>query len=156
MTKMAKDIMSTDVTTVDFEDRLTDVYQIFVEKEISGAPVIGEGDRIVGVVSIRDLLRAIEEESDPRLDESYYFHNYNYDSWPRTEGLSEIEDFQDRLGRRTVAEVMTNNVISVSPSVPVGKIAALVRLNHIHRVLVLDDEKLVGLVSLFDLIQLLE
>jgi CBS domain-containing protein len=154
MTKMAKDIMSTDVTTVDFEDRLTDVYQIFLEKEISGAPVIGEDDRIVGVVSIRDLLRAIEEESDPGLDESYYFHNY--DNWPRSEGLSEIEDFQDRLGRRTVAEVMTNNVISVSPSVPVDKIAALVRLNHIHRVLVLDDEKLVGLVSLFDLIGLLE
>ncbi len=154
MTKMAKDIMSTDVTTVDFEDRLTDVYQVFVEQEISGAPVIGEDDRIVGVVSIRDLLRAIEEESVPGLDESYYFHNY--DNWPRSEGLSEIEDFQDRLGRRTVSEVMTNNVISVSPSVPVGKIAALVRLNHIHRVLVLDDEKLVGLVSLFDLIQLLE
>jgi CBS domain-containing protein len=154
MKTTAKDIMSTDVTTVDFEDRLTDVYQIFVEKEISGAPVVGDGDRLVGVVSIRDLLRAIEEEIDPGLDESYYFHNY--DNWMRTEGLSEIEDFQDRLGRRTVAEVMTNNVISVAPNAPVSKIAALVRKNHIHRVLVLDDDKLVGLVSLFDLIRLLE
>jgi CBS domain-containing protein len=154
METTAKDIMSTDVTTVDFEDRLTDVYQVFVEKEISGAPVVGDGDRLVGVVSIRDLLRAIEEESDPGLDESYYFHNY--DNWPRTEGLSEIEDFQDRLGRRTVAEVMTNNVISVAPNAPISKISALVRKNHIHRVLVLDDDKLVGLVSLFDLIQLLE
>jgi len=154
MKTTAKDIMSTDVTTVDFEDRLTDVYQIFVEKEISGAPVVGDGDRLVGVVSIRDLLRAIEEESDPGLDESYYFHNY--DNWARTEGLSEIEDFQDRLGRRTVAEVMTNNVISVAPNAPISKIAALVRKNHIHRVLVLDDDKLVGLVSLFDLIRLLE
>ncbi len=154
MKTTAKDIMSTDVTTVDFEDRLTDVYQVFVEKEISGAPVLGDGDRLVGVVSIRDLLRAIEEESDPGLDESYYFHNY--DNWARTAGLSEIEDFQDRLGRRTVAEVMTNNVISVAPNAPISKIAALVRKNHIHRVLVLDDDKLVGLVSLFDLIRLLE
>ncbi len=154
MTKTAKDIMSTDVTTVDYEDRLTDVYQVFVEKEISGAPVVGDGDRLVGVVSIRDLLRAIEEETDPGLDESYYFHNY--DNWVRSEGLSEIEDFQDRLGRRMVSEVMTNNVISVTPDAPVKEIAALVRKHHIHRVLVLNDEKLVGLVSLFDLIRLLE
>lgn len=154
MTTTAKDIMSTDVTTVDFEDRLTDVYQLFVEKEISGAPVMGEDNRIVGVISIRDLLRAIDEESDPGLDESYYFHNY--DNWPRSEGLSEIEDFQDRLGRRTVSEVMTNSVISVGSDTAIKKIAGLIRENHIHRVLVLDDDKLVGLVSLFDLIRLLE
>ncbi|MBW2714403.1 MAG: CBS domain-containing protein, partial [Deltaproteobacteria bacterium] len=64
MTATAKDIMSANLTTVDSDDRLTDVYQTFVEKEISGAPVLGEGNRLVGVVSIRDLLRAIEEEND--------------------------------------------------------------------------------------------
>lgn len=154
MTPTAKDIMSTQVITVDSQDSLTDVYQIFADKGISGAPVIGDDGLLVGVVSIRDLLRVIEEENDACIDESYYFRNY--ENWPRPDGPADIEDFQDRLGRRTVSEVMTNHVISVSPGTPAKEVAKLVRKNGIHRMLVLEDNKLVGLVSLFDLIQLLE
>ncbi len=154
MSKVAQDIMQSDILTVESGENLMDVYTTFTEKEISGAPVLDEDGNVVGVVSIRDLLRCVEEESESARDESHFFRDYN-DS-PRPDWVSDLEDFQDRLTRRTVSEVMTQNIIAVTPSTPVGAIAKIVRDNHIHRVLVVDDEELVGLVSLFDLVQLLQ
>ncbi len=154
MGQVARDFMQTDILTVGSGENLMDVYTVFTEKEISGAPVVDEDGNIVGVVSIRDLLRTVEEESESARDESYFFRDYT-DS-PRPDWVSDLEDFQDHLARRTVSEVMTQNIIAVGPSTSVSEISKTVRSNHIHRVLVIEDEELVGLVSLFDLVKLLE
>ena len=55
----AKDVMTTDVITVDLETSVRDIARRLVERRISALPVV-DGDRIVGIVSEGDLVRRPE------------------------------------------------------------------------------------------------
>ena len=73
----------------------------------------------------------------------------------------DLEDKRDRLVEITVADVMTTETIAVAPEAPISEVARLIRKNHIHRVLVVlpgedGGAEIAGLISLFDLVRLLE
>ena len=56
--------MTADVVTVRPEVTLREVAKLLTERRISGAPVVDEGGRVVGVVSEADLLRSSERPRD--------------------------------------------------------------------------------------------
>ncbi len=64
MTLTARDIMQTNPITVSPDASLTQADRLFVEEDISGAPVVDDDGKVVGVVSTTDLIRAIPEELD--------------------------------------------------------------------------------------------
>jgi len=145
------------VVTVSADTPLLNVYRLLVAEDISGAPVVNDTGDVVGVVSTRDLLRTANETHDEAVVDLHYYEgvfSFQEDEWK-----TDIEDFEDRLSQRSVSEVMTTGVISVRPDAPVSDIAALMKKHRIHRVLVLDEDNdeqaLVGLVSVFDLVELL-
>jgi CBS domain-containing protein len=157
MTATARDVMQTKVLALNEGDSLLEAHQFFVRHDISGAPVIDESGVLVGVVSIRDLLRAEDEDHDVSRTVADYFResngyaNLSVDQDHLREGLSEI----------LVSEVMTKDPICVEPDRPVTEIAALVREHRIHRVLVASpgtegQPEIAGIISLFDLVSLLE
>jgi CBS domain-containing protein len=51
---------------------------------------------------------------------------------------------------------MTESIVSVDPTASIPEVASLLRQNRIHRVLVVKGDNLLGIISSFDLIQLLE
>lgn len=57
--------------------------------------------------------------------------------------------------RLTAADVMTREVVSVSPETPIEEVAATMRNQHVHRVLVIDGGELVGVLTTFDLLRAL-
>jgi CBS domain-containing protein len=155
--KTAKDIMQTQIVSVGLDDPLLSVYRLFADEEISGAPVVDEAGKVVGVVSIRDLIRTAREEQENSLVDSDYFHDgmvSSKESW-----LMAGEDFEETLSHRVVADVMTAHVISVTPDAAVPAIVERILSDRIHRVLVVDrrgdEDALVGLISVFDLVALL-
>lgn len=154
MAGFARDVMETGVVTIDPEASLLDAYRLFVEEEISGAPVVDEDGRVLGVVSAHDLLRATEEERDTVVAESRYFRDLEEFSGP--DWGSAVEDFQDRLAQRTVRDVMTPSAIMVAPDATIAEVASTLRKHRVHRVLVTDEDRVVGLISSFDLVALLE
>jgi CBS domain-containing protein len=154
MAVLARDVMQTHVVTVEPELPLFDAYRLFVEEEITGAPVVDETDRLVGVISSSDLLRAVDEEHQSASSEPHYFREWLEFSGP--DWASAPPDFQDRLAELTVADAMTRGGVTVGPDAPIAEVAALMRHHRIHRVLVLENDLLVGIVSTFDLIALLE
>jgi CBS domain-containing protein len=56
-----KDVMGTPVITCKPNDDLKDVAKIFLEKFIHRLPVIDENDKLVGVISLGDVLTAFIE-----------------------------------------------------------------------------------------------
>jgi CBS domain-containing protein len=150
----ARDVMQTGVITIDADASLLDAHRLFIESEITGAPVVDDAGTVVGVISSADLLRAVEEERDTALADRNYFRDLTEFSGP--DWSSDVEDFQDRLAARTVADAMTPEAISVDAEVPVSEVARTMRTQRVHRVLVEEDRKLVGLISAFDLVALLE
>jgi CBS domain-containing protein len=104
---------------------------------VSGAPVV-DGDRVVGVVSLGDLFRAVGV--DPR-------HAATSGPWHR------YERFVSSSGR-TVRFAMSTHVVSVAPGTPIGDVAALMRAEGINRVPVITtDGRLVGIVARDDVIR---
>jgi len=154
MAQTARDVMQSHVITLSPETPLLDVQRLFVEEEINGAPVVDDAGKILGIVSTRDLLRAADDEHDSAASETRYFRDELEFSGP--DWSNALEDFQDRLSRRSVSEVMTAGAVTIPPGASVAEVAATMRRHRIHRVLVADGEVLQGIISSFDLVALLE
>lgn len=154
MALSALDIMQKDILTLAPETPLIQAHRLFVEEEIHGAPVVEEDGSLSGVVSTLDLLRAVEEEHERGSSAPSYFRETLEFSSPGWPPLS--EDFQDRLSELTVRDVMNAEIVSVPPRATVQQVAHAMRTHRVHRVLVLDGGKLLGLISTFDLVRLLE
>jgi CBS domain-containing protein len=154
MALRARDVMQTSVATVQPETPLAQVARFFVEEGIHGAPVVDETDRLLGVVSVTDLIRAVDETHESAGTGAVYFRDLLEFSGP--DWSQAPQDFQDRLEQVTVADVMQPSVVTVTEDTSVPEIAKLMRSNGIHRVIVVRGDVLVGLVSALDLVGLLE
>jgi CBS domain-containing protein len=59
-------------------------------------------------------------------------------------------------GTKPVRHVMSDMVITVGATEPVGVAARLMREHQIHHVMVIDGDKVVGMVSSYDLLEIVE
>jgi CBS domain-containing protein len=140
----ARDFMQTDVLTVTPETSILDIHRLFVEEEIHGAPVVDDGGIVRGVVSTLDLLRAVSEESQPDSRGVPYFH---------AEPQAIPDQLPERLAALNAADIMTRELVTVSPSTPIAEVAQTMREQHVHRVLVIEDRELLGVLTTFDLLR---
>ena len=60
-------------------------------------------------------------------------------------------DGDSLIDERTVGEVMSRDIVSVTPGTSVRSIAGIMRNRAIHRILVMDDSRLCGIVSASDI-----
>ncbi len=154
MGKTAGDLMTKSVVSVDPETPLGEVYRLFVGEQIHGAPVLDDEERVIGVVTSSDLLRAIAEERDTSVAGSDYLRDlleFSGPDWGR--GLT---DFQDRLAQLTVQDVMTPEAVTVPRETPIAQVARTLREHRIHRAWVEEGGRLCGVISTFDLLPIVE
>ncbi len=153
----AKEIMQAHVITVGVDDPLISVYRLFTDEEISGAPVVNDQSEVVGVITIRDLLRDHREEEDSIHDDNTFYLGELGDEVRTLQGNEQA--FVDTLMSKSAGDAMSRGVISVAPDMPVSKVAETLIVNRIHRVLVVeageDGECIRGIISLFNLVELL-
>jgi CBS domain-containing protein len=149
----ARDIMQEQVVTVSADDPLSSVRQLFVEESIHGAPVVDDRMRVLGVISTTDLLRAATEAHESERPEPTYYEEEGQEYFDLA-GLGDL--FEERLGETTASEYMSDGAVSVAPKAPIAEVARAFRENQVHRVLVVDEGVLQGLISTLDMIALLE
>ena len=150
----ARELMEASVVSVDPDASLLDVHRLFSEEEIGGAPVVADDGALVGVITASDLVRAVGEERGTARVETNYFREllpYSAPDWS-----SGPEDFQDRLAELRASDAMTNEVLTIPSDTPAPAIARALRERHIHRVFVADDGRLLGVISAFDLLRVVE
>lgn len=139
----ARDIMSAPVISVTGDTPIVEVAQLLVRHGISGVPVLAADGRLVGIVSEGDLVRRIEIGTDRQPS-----------WWLRLLGGSEEQarDYVKTHGR-TVSDVMSRKVATVSEKAGLAEIAALLERRHIKRVPVVRGKEVVGIVSRANLLQ---
>jgi len=150
----ASDLMEKHVVTVSPETPLLDVHRLFVEEEIGAAPVVDDEERAIGVITGADLVRALEQEHDTAAVDNTYLRDlvpYSSPDWDRAP-----QDFQDRLGQLRVSDAMTEGVVSVPPDTSAADVARTLREHRMHHLFVIDRGALLGVISSFDLMQLVE
>ena len=141
----AADVMVTKVITVTPDASVQEVARMLLDARISGMPVVGSGGKLVGIVSEGDLLHRVETGTVRRR------------SWWLALLMGKevlADEFVKEHGRK-VRDVMTRDVVTVSPDTPLATIANLLEKNAIKRVPVVTDGKVVGIVSRANLLQAL-
>ncbi len=117
------------------------------EGRVTGAPVVDEEGRAVGVVSQQDLVRHESGTSSVGAEGQFY---------------TDVDDYRDLASvpvdrsATTVAEIMTREIVSVDRTTTAREAAALLRSRRIHRLLVTEAGVLVGVVTSLDLLAALE
>lgn len=149
----AADLMNDDVLTVREEMAVHDLAEFLIENEISGAPVLAHGGKLVGVVSVVDIVASASEEASIENDvRSAHFYLRDLQEAYSEE---EIRDLHIENGDLTVGDIMTPSVYTVEEDASVSEVASMMLNAHLHRVLVTRDEELVGIISSSDLLGLL-
>jgi CBS domain-containing protein len=165
-----QDIMTRDVVTLDPEMTLRDALEILTARHISGAPVV-EADRVVGVLSAMDIIEFLattpgvpdmtdaDEESEPAEPEESGESSAAYfvDFWSDA-GADVAERFNDvntpawdLLTEHTVAEAMSRTVVAFPPTADARAAADAMQRARAHRVLVIEGQRLAGIVSALDI-----
>jgi len=124
--KTAKEIMSQGLVSFRADMDILEAVRTLIEKRISGAPVLDQLGNLVGMLTERDCLKVA-------LDASYY-----------RESGGKVERF------------MTTSVISVPASTPAVEIAERFATSHLRRLPVLENGRLIGIVSRRDVLRQLE
>src|SRR5271157_3749492 len=133
----AVEVMTTKVITVGENASVADVAKLLAERGISAVPVVDKQNRVIGLVSEGDLLHRAETGTERRR------------SWwlEMMASTNQLAGDYIKLHSGIVKDVMTRDVISVTETTSVADIAVLLETNRIKRVPVLQDGKLVGIVS---------
>ena len=170
-----RDIMTTDVVTVSPEMSLREAAELFVKRHMGGAPVVANGV-VLGVVSGTDLLGFVasmpgimvehddqEEvpgwwEEDPLPPEGEEPPAFFFAArWSDREGDTS-ERFRDIVGtewsvleEHTVSEIMNPSVYAFPSDTSIEDAASFMRSADVHRVLVMDEGNLAGIVTTKDI-----
>lgn len=136
-----KEVMTRDVITVGPETPLKEAAAILGRKGISGLVVVDGDGTVVGVLSEADILY---KEGGERSAHTGLL------GWLFETGGSALEQ---KLAARTVGEAMTAPALTIGPERPVHEAAARMIEDGVNRLPVLEDGKLVGIVSRADLVR---
>jgi CBS domain-containing protein len=141
----ASDIMTKTVITARPDTTVQDAAKQMSQHRISAIPVLDDKNGIVGIVSEGDLMRRVEGAMDSTR--SWWLSLFS-------DAETGARGFVQARGQH-LRDIMTTQVTTVTPDTPVGEIARLLGKKHIKRVPVVDDGKLVGIVSRANLLHAL-
>lgn len=136
--------MNPDVVCLRPEMTVAEAQKLLSDRSVSGAPVVDGNGQPVGVVSQSDLVR--HQARRVTAGESGRFY-------------SDMEEYQDIAeipvdrSKTPVGELMTQRVYSVSRDTGAAQAASIMRERRIHRLIVTDRGRLVGVVTSLDLLQ---
>jgi CBS domain-containing protein len=128
--KTAEDMMQKGVVSVSPELPLEDFEELLTAEDVSGAPVTDVNGKLVGIASKTDIVRGLSEQMSSSLREM------------NGAGL-------------TVADVMTEDVVTVAPDDSMESVARKMVDGSLHRVLVTEDDEVVGIITSLDVLRVI-
>ncbi len=171
---LARDLMVRDVITVPPNASVADLIHRLDESTISGVPVVDEQETLVGVVSARDVLRLARELSDvpeamrwglavsgpPKetglIDapiEGEFFAYYVTPGGEFVDVRDRIRDVPtDSFSGYKVEDIMSPVPLTIHADATVQEVARFLHDHRIHRVLVVDSGRFVGIITTTDLL----
>lgn len=129
---LVRDIMTVGPRTVGADLPLRDAAQDMVRAKIGGLPVVDVHNRLIGMLSERELMRHLLASS---------LQDGGRSKQPQA------------TGRRMVADVMTRQVLCVSPDQPLAEVASIMINKDVDRVPVVHSGELIGMLTRGDIVR---
>lgn len=117
-----RDLMTTDVVAVAPTTSTRDAARMMFRYRVSGLPVVDAEDHVLGIITEGDFL------------------------------AMELERVGQGDGPKLVGDVMSHSVLAVSPDLEVMEAARYMHSHGVKRVLVVEDGRMVGILSRFDIV----
>lgn len=133
----AKDVMTRQVVSIAPETGVADIAKTLSNGSISAAPVVDPTGAVLGIVSEGDLIHRLADQT--RGARSWWLDLLS-------DNEARVKDFVRAHGV-SASQIMTRDVVTVSPETPVSEVAALLERRRIKRVPVVAEGKIVGIVS---------
>jgi len=135
-----RDVMIAPVITVSPETTYEDTAFLLYSKNISGVPVVNGGGKLVGIISEKDLFRAMFPLYEEYILEPHVFCD-------REKQEEEIR----YIRKQPVEKYMSKQVVTIDIDAPVLRAGGLMLARGLHRLPVMEHGKLVGIVTREDI-----
>ena len=144
---LVREVMTTDVDTVAPDEPLQDATQKLIDRQIDGAPVVDADGSVVGMLTSDDLL-----VQETRLHYPTVVSLFGaYLELPSAHRHFE-EELRKAVGA-TVSEVMNDEPVTVGDEDTLEKAATLMHEEHVSRLPVVRDGRLVGIIARGDILR---
>jgi CBS-domain-containing membrane protein len=133
---LARELMNSPVRQLTDRTTVRDAAAFLIRHGISGAPVIDDHNRWLGVFTLNDLARFVQQRILPRKDEPF-------------PGLP------DRFGRTPIRQLMSFGLFTVFPDSPLEDVVHALTAFKVHRVFVIEErsQALLGVITTMDLLR---
>jgi len=142
----ARDIMRTEITTVPPEMTVEELGRLFIEKNLSGLPVVDSSGKLIGIVTENDLISQNKRLHIPTVLRLF-------DAVIPLERPETFKKEVRKMAGRTVQDICTRELISINEDTGIEEIATIMSENKAHHLPVVRDGSLVGLVDQHDVIK---
>ncbi|TXS15358.1 CBS domain-containing protein [Streptomyces sp. adm13(2018)] len=137
--RTVSEVMTHDVVTATPDTPFKEIARLFVESDVSAVPVVDAGQRLLGVVSEADLLRATAELPDLE------------GRWAGVRLLSQERGLPDA---ETAAQLMSSPAVTAKANWNIAETARTMHRKSVKRLPVVDETgRLAGIVSRGDLLR---
>ena len=142
----AGDIMNKEVISVTKDMSVEALGRVFIEKKISGAPVLDEKGNLFGIVTENDLVNQNRRFHIPTVIRLF-------DAFIPLEGEGGVEEDIRRMSASKVSEICSRKVVTVTEDTSVQEIATLMSEKNIHLLPVVSSNRIVGIIGKIDIIK---
>ena len=151
--QIAREIMRKTVMAVPASLTVQELATFLIDHEISGAPVEDSSGDLIGVVTVTDIANSVSLGGKRLSDGSR--ENYLAHGWEESLSLEDIDEMHVEDGDLEVGDIMSSTVLTADASESVASLAGIMLEAHLHRVLITENETVVGIVTSSDLLRLL-
>ncbi len=141
-----KDIMTKEVVTVTKETTVMELAEIFAKRHLSSLPVVDQDGVLVGIVTETDLVEQDKNLHIPTVISIFDWVIY-------LESDKKFEKELKKMTGRTVGDIYSADVVTVTPDSSIADVADLLSSRKINALPVVAGNKLAGIVSRIDLIR---
>lgn len=146
MPMLARDLMSSPVITISENATVGEAARLMLEREVSALPVLNEGGGVVGILTHSDF--GLSPKFRPLSENIYSLLG-------STSTFEHLEETARQVGDKRIRDVMRRSVIVVHGGDSVEHVARLMMRWQIHRLPVMDDGALVGIITRHDFLKLI-
>jgi len=134
------EIMTQKVYTISPDSTLKECADVLNKCQVNGLVVV-EKDKVVGVITKADIFKAILPRYPDIIEEEQYVSDLEY-----------VEERANKLFEMEVKDIMGAPPITVNSDMPIVKAGSTMILRRVKQVPVVDKGKLVGVITLTDII----
>ena len=158
-TLTAADMMRKDVLVLRQTQPTSEAIELLEDAGVSGAPVLDSAGKLVGVLSLSDIAKS-DHVRDGRLVDRLGDESLAYGGEDEAEAedfahvLAERDDYSASVrGSDTVGDWMNRKVLTIPPTATLKEVCVSMSSQGIHRLLVVGDKKLLGIVTTMDVVR---